>query len=93
MSDLTTAEGTLAYLVGTQYEATDVQFLAGGHSAFTYRATLKSSLPTGEISVILKHYEDYVVLDKSFLFEVERVVRVTLRTNARTTHSTVGLGV
>ena len=81
MSDLTTIEGTLAYLSDTKYEATDVQLLGGGHSAFTYRATLKSSLPTGETSVIVKHYEGYVALYKSFPIEVERAVCVMALTN------------
>ncbi|KAF8603908.1 hypothetical protein BDV93DRAFT_606586 [Ceratobasidium sp. AG-I] len=72
MSDLTTVEGTLAYLSSTKYEAIDVQLLPGGHSAFTYRATLKSLLPTGETSVIVKHCEGYPALHKDFPYEAER---------------------
>ena len=83
MSDLTTVEGTLAYLSGTQYEANNVQLLTGGHSAFTYRAIMQSSLSTGETSVIVKHYEGYSALYKDFRNEVERAVRHTMPMSIR----------
>lgn len=76
MPNLTTAEGTLAYLETTQFAATNVQLITGGHSAFTYRATLKAPLPTGDTSVILKHYEGYIAVRESVKIEAGRSVRV-----------------
>ncbi|CEL63303.1 hypothetical protein RSOLAG1IB_05346 [Rhizoctonia solani AG-1 IB] len=55
--DLRTAEGVLAYLNTTPFPATEVKLLSGGNSAFTFRATLKSPLPSGDKTVVLKHAE------------------------------------
>ncbi|CAE6376536.1 unnamed protein product [Rhizoctonia solani] len=55
--DLRTTEGVLAYLDTTPFPATDVKLLSGGNSAFTFRATLKSLLPSGEETIVLKHAE------------------------------------
>jgi len=74
MFNLTTAEGVLAYLEGTQFAATDVQLLPGGHSAFTYRAKLQTPLLTGETSVIIKHAEGYCAFHQATKFEAERAV-------------------
>ncbi|CAE7189366.1 unnamed protein product [Rhizoctonia solani] len=62
MHDLRTAEGVLAYLSTTQFPATDTQPLSGGNSAFTFRATLKTPLPSGEETIVLKHAEKQVAL-------------------------------
>ncbi|CAE6449666.1 hypothetical protein RSOLAG22IIIB_11355 [Rhizoctonia solani] len=62
MHDLRTTEGTLAYLNTTQFPATDAQLLFGGNSAFTFRATLKTPLPSGEKTIVLKHAETQVAL-------------------------------
>ncbi|KAG8795231.1 hypothetical protein FRC12_016872 [Ceratobasidium sp. 428] len=70
--DLTTREGTLTYLQHTQYAASDVQLLAGGRSAFVYRVTLKDPLPTGETSIILKHFEAYGAAFREKKIPVER---------------------
>lgn len=74
MHNLTTAEGTLAYLEATQFAATDVQLLTGGHSAFTYRAVLKTPLPSGETTVVIKHYEGYIATYNVVKIEAERSV-------------------
>ncbi|KAG8788254.1 hypothetical protein FRC12_014785 [Ceratobasidium sp. 428] len=70
--DLTTDEGTLAYLQSTQYAASDVQLLTGGRSAFVYRVTLKDPLPTGETTLILKHFEAYGAAFRQKKIFVER---------------------
>ncbi|KAG9092092.1 hypothetical protein FS749_016011, partial [Ceratobasidium sp. UAMH 11750] len=75
MSNLTTATGVLAYLKGTQFAATDVQLLTGGHSAFTYRAKLQTPLPTGETSIIIKHAEGYLVAYQALKIEAERAAQ------------------
>ncbi|KAG8689672.1 hypothetical protein FRC08_010832 [Ceratobasidium sp. 394] len=75
MFDLTTAEGVLAYLKGTQFAATDVQLLTGGHCAFTYRAKLQTPLPTGETSVIIKHSEGYIAFYQPMKIEAERAAQ------------------
>lgn len=62
MHNLTTVNGTLEYLKNTHFAASDVQLLSGGHSAFTYRAILDTPLATGEKTVILKHFENYLAL-------------------------------
>ncbi|CAE6477626.1 unnamed protein product [Rhizoctonia solani] len=62
MHDLRTAKGTLAYLNTTQFPATDVQLLSGGNSAFTFRATLKTPLSSGEKTIVLKHAEKQIAL-------------------------------
>ncbi|KAH7322135.1 kinase-like domain-containing protein [Rhizoctonia solani] len=62
MHDLRTTEGTLAYLNTTRFPATEVQLLSGGNSAFTFRATLKTPLPSGEKTVVLKHAEKNIAL-------------------------------
>ena len=74
MFNLTTIEGTLTYLEVTRFAATDVQLLTGGHSAFTYRAILNTPLPTGETTVIVKHYEGYIALHEAAKIEAERSV-------------------
>ncbi|KAG8689924.1 hypothetical protein FRC11_014853, partial [Ceratobasidium sp. 423] len=62
MHDLRTTKGTLAYLNTTPFPAKDVQLLSGGNSAFTYRATLKTPLPSGEKTIVLKHAEKQIAL-------------------------------
>ncbi|KAF8601474.1 hypothetical protein BDV93DRAFT_558320 [Ceratobasidium sp. AG-I] len=74
MTNLTTTEGTLAYLEATRFAATKVCLLTGGHSAFTYRAILKTPLPTGETTVIIKHYEGYIAVHETAKIEAERSV-------------------
>ncbi|KAG9085494.1 hypothetical protein FRC06_003579 [Ceratobasidium sp. 370] len=74
MFNLTTAEGVLAYLEGTQFAAADVQLLTGGHSAFTYRAKLRTPLPTGETSIVIKHAEGYIAFHQVMKIEAERAV-------------------
>ncbi|KAF8601472.1 hypothetical protein BDV93DRAFT_585234 [Ceratobasidium sp. AG-I] len=74
MPNLTTAEGTWAYLEATRFAATDVHLLTGGHSAFTYRAVLKTPLPTGETTVIIKHYEGYIAVYEAAKIEAQRSV-------------------
>ncbi|KAF8601470.1 hypothetical protein BDV93DRAFT_558316 [Ceratobasidium sp. AG-I] len=72
MQDLTTTNGILAYLSNTRFAATNVQLLSGGHSAFTYRAVLKTPLPTGETSVVLKHSEGCAALFTELKVEAAR---------------------
>ncbi|KAG8700368.1 hypothetical protein FRC09_005995 [Ceratobasidium sp. 395] len=74
MPNLTTADGVLFYLEGTQFAATDVQTITGGHSAFTHRVTLRTPLPTGESSIILKHAEGYIAVYEPMKIEAERAV-------------------
>ncbi|KAG9085495.1 hypothetical protein FRC06_003580 [Ceratobasidium sp. 370] len=74
MFSFTTSEGVLAYLEGTQFAATDVQSLPGGHTAFTYRAKLRTPLPTGETSIVIKHAEGYSAFHRATKFEAERAV-------------------
>ncbi|QRV82168.1 phosphotransferase enzyme family protein [Ceratobasidium sp. AG-Ba] len=72
MHNLTTSDGVLAYLKGTPFAANKVQQLAGGHSSFTYRATLETPLPTGETSVILKHAEGYIAVYEVMKLDAKR---------------------
>ncbi|KAG8787897.1 hypothetical protein FRC12_015138 [Ceratobasidium sp. 428] len=74
MPNLTTADGVLFYLEGTQFAATNVQLITGGHSAFTYRITLRTPPPTGESSIILKHAQGYVAVYEPMKIEAERAV-------------------
>ncbi|KAG8752576.1 hypothetical protein FRC12_011882 [Ceratobasidium sp. 428] len=74
MPNLTTADGVFSYLEDTQFAAIDVQLITGGHSAFTYRATLRNPLPTGESSIILKHAEGYIAVHEVMKIEAERAV-------------------
>ncbi|KAG8710769.1 hypothetical protein FRC09_020942 [Ceratobasidium sp. 395] len=74
MPSLTTTDGVFSYLEGTQFAATNVQLVIGGHSAFTYRATLRTPLPTGESSMILKHAEGYIAIYEAMKIEAERAV-------------------
>jgi hypothetical protein len=77
MADLTTVEGTLAYLEGTRFVAKDVQLLAGGRSAFVYRVILETPLDTGEKTIVLKHFEGYGALFRDTKAPIERAVRFT----------------
>jgi hypothetical protein len=74
MHSLTNAQGVLSYLEDTQFAATSVRLLAGGHSAFTYRVILRYPLPTGDTSVILKHCEGYIAAHDTMKIEAERAV-------------------
>ncbi|CAE6436101.1 unnamed protein product [Rhizoctonia solani] len=62
MHDLRTTKGVLAYLDTTPFPAADAQLLSGGNSAFTFRATLKTPLPSGERTIVLKHAEKQIAL-------------------------------
>lgn len=73
--DLTTAAGLETYLANTEYAAAEVQTLSGGYSGFTYRVTLKTPLPTGETSVVIKHALGYASSDVQMGYGVERMVR------------------
>ncbi|CAE6401450.1 unnamed protein product [Rhizoctonia solani] len=69
MCDLTTSQGVLDYLSNTQFAATDVERLAGGFTAFTYRASLSTPLEDGSTTLILKHYEVYVAFSAGLKLE------------------------
>ncbi|GAB1522445.1 hypothetical protein RhiTH_005562 [Rhizoctonia solani] len=58
--DLRTAKGVLAYLNTTPFPATDATLLTGGNSAYTFRATLKTPLASGDKTIVLKHAETQV---------------------------------
>ncbi|CAE7231740.1 unnamed protein product [Rhizoctonia solani] len=51
-SPCTTLELPKEYWPTTQFPATNVQLLSGGNSAFTFRATLKTPLPSGEETIV-----------------------------------------
>jgi hypothetical protein len=76
MADLTTPAGLELYLADTKFAAADVQKLAGGHTGFTYRVALKTSLPTGETSVVVKHSLGYVASNEEMVLSPERMVRL-----------------
>jgi len=79
MFDLTTIEGVLIFLSATPFAASSVIPLSGGHANSTYRVILREPFTAVNLgarlrTVVLKHAESYVALDKDFPFGVERQV-------------------
>jgi len=73
MADLTVPAGLMQYLANTQFAAADVQKLAGGYEGFMYRVVLKTPLPTGETSVVVKHGRGYLASDRGVVLAAEQM--------------------
>ncbi|CAE6470871.1 unnamed protein product [Rhizoctonia solani] len=71
MHDLKSPEGVSAYLKGTRFAASDVQPLSGGVSAFAYRAVLEIPLDTGERSIVIKHFEEFLAHRQEMKWGIE----------------------
>ncbi|KAF9580825.1 hypothetical protein BGW38_002374 [Lunasporangiospora selenospora] len=56
--DLTTPEGTIAYLESTPFAATSAKTVSGGSSGHIYRVQLKTPTSDGATSAIIKHVKD-----------------------------------
>ncbi|KAF8596497.1 hypothetical protein BDV93DRAFT_514114 [Ceratobasidium sp. AG-I] len=71
--DLTTPAGLESYLHETEYAAADVQRLSGGFTGYVYRVVLKTPLPNGETSVVVKHGTNNMALDNDVIVGAERM--------------------
>jgi hypothetical protein len=56
------------------YACTSLIRLSGGTANFTYRGILKSPLPDGTSTIVIKHAEPYVATISSWKFDVIRSV-------------------
>ncbi|GKZ83568.1 hypothetical protein AnigIFM56816_008663 [Aspergillus niger] len=59
-------------LAGTQYTSSSLTPLSGGTANFVYRAQLDQPLPDGTKSVIVKHTEAFIALNREFKLPAER---------------------
>ncbi|EHA24337.1 hypothetical protein ASPNIDRAFT_39611 [Aspergillus niger ATCC 1015] len=59
-------------LAGTQYTSSSLTPLSGGTANFVYRAQLDQPLPDGTNSVIVKHTEAFIALNREFKLPAER---------------------
>ncbi|PWY79817.1 phosphotransferase enzyme family protein [Aspergillus eucalypticola CBS 122712] len=59
-------------LAGTQYASSSLTPLSGGTANFVYRAQLNQPLQDGTISVIVKHTEAFIALNREFKLPAER---------------------
>ena len=65
-------------LAGTQYTSSSLTPLSGGTANFVYRAQLDQPLPDGTKSVIVKHTEAFIALNREFKLPAERCVGIPL---------------
>ncbi|CAE6406988.1 unnamed protein product [Rhizoctonia solani] len=72
MHDLKSPEGVITYLKGTRFAASSVHRLVGGVSAFTYRVLLEAPLDTGEHTIVIKHFEEYLANHEEMKWGIER---------------------
>lgn len=75
MVNLTTPAGLESYLHDTVYSAAEIDVLSGGALGFVYRVVLKTPLPSGETSVIVKHGLNNAASDIGMTIRAERIVR------------------
>ncbi|GLA56593.1 hypothetical protein AtubIFM54640_000249 [Aspergillus tubingensis] len=59
-------------LTGTRYASSSLTPLSGGTANFVYRAQLDQPLPDGTKSVIVKHTEAFIALNREFKLPAER---------------------
>ena len=64
------------FLTDTPYACSDLTPLSGGVANFTCRGQLVTPLADGTKTVVIKHAEPYVALNKSFKLDVARSVCV-----------------
>ena len=79
-ADLSSADALAEYLSQTPFSCSTLAPLSGGVSNFTYRGSLSWPLSSGETTVIVKHTEPYVALNKSYIFDTIRSVCNTSNT-------------
>lgn len=65
MHDLTTAEGTLAYLASTTFASSSAVKLSGGNTNFLYRCHLETPFQ-GRKTVTVKHSKPYLMNETFF---------------------------
>ncbi|KAF8601463.1 hypothetical protein BDV93DRAFT_585224 [Ceratobasidium sp. AG-I] len=71
--DLTTPAGIELYLHETEYAAADVQTLSGGFMGYVYRVVLRTPLPNGETSVVVKHGTNNMASNNDVIIGAERM--------------------
>ncbi|OJI82397.1 hypothetical protein ASPTUDRAFT_192642 [Aspergillus tubingensis CBS 134.48] len=72
MSDKDLLNTVSQELAGTQYASSSLTPLSGGTANFVYRAQLDQPLPDGTKSVIVKHTEAFIALNREFKLPAER---------------------